>query len=105
MRHACLVCCCLGEQANLDQMIALSEQQLHRRARSATIQELQQLAAVNAAAAVPLGSSGYQQCGCSQLDDMHSLGGNGSCLDCGAYVTPAWWSLKVGSCHVTCLEL
>uniref|UniRef100_A0A383VBA5 ABC transporter domain-containing protein n=1 Tax=Tetradesmus obliquus TaxID=3088 RepID=A0A383VBA5_TETOB len=93
-------------RANLDQMVALCEEQLQRRARSATLQELAALSAAEAHAAAALqtissssssgsgsGSNGYRECGCD--DDDGRLGSSSSCLDCNTYVTPAWWSLKV----------
>jgi hypothetical protein len=82
-------------------MVALCEEQLQRRARSVTLQELSALTAAaeadTAAALQTLGGSsssgGYRQCSC---DDDGRLGSSSCCLDCNTYVTPAWWSLKVG---------
>jgi hypothetical protein len=82
-------------------MVALCEEQLQRRARSATLQELSALAAAeaNTAAALQTLSSS------SGCDDSGRLGSSSSCCwDCNTYVTPAWWSLKVSHFQSTFVQ-
>lgn len=82
-------------------MVRLDEQ-LQRRVRSITIQELQQLAAGETDAAADKAGAGrsdnggYQHCGELQSEDAGSLA-NSSCFGSDAYVTPLWWGLMVST--------
>jgi hypothetical protein len=97
--HTCSLLLLLLLQANLDEMVALCEEQLQRRARSATLQELSALAAAEADTAAALQTISSSSSGSSGCDDRGQLGSSSCCLDCNTYVTPAWWSLKVSPCQ------
>ncbi|KAF8057935.1 ABCG31 [Scenedesmus sp. PABB004] len=101
-------------QANLSELAALAESQARRRAHSASMRELQALAGDDGGgggggARGAGGAAGRRGCSGGGSGDggaRCSCGGGGpggepccscsaACLDCGAYVTPPWWGLKV----------
>lgn len=83
-------------QANQSQMLALLEDQRRRQTRSPTLQDLQQLSAADRQQSTSLDCGPATAC-CGVASSSNSYGG---LLDCGSYVTPAWWSLKVNWSYV-----